>query len=130
MKRARLNEGKAEDGIKSLIDNSIDLVLCDPPYDIAVGGASWDKGFADYMAFMRACLSECVRTLRPGGALLLYGSPCRVWIARMTLLLVDELGMDHVQDMPWVYTQGSQLSNSIALMHSHTPTCMHWLLLL
>jgi len=104
-KRARLHEAKAEEGIKLLQDASIDLVVADPPYDIAVGGVGWDK-VADYMGFARLWLSECVRALRPGGALLLYGSPCRTWMARMALLLVDELGMNHVQDMPWVYTQG------------------------
>ena len=106
MKRARLHEGQAEKAMRSLADASIDLVLADPPYDIAVGGVKWDK-VDDYMGFARSWLSECVRCLRPGGALLVYGSPCRTWMARMTLLLVDELGMNHVQDMPWVYTQGA-----------------------
>lgn len=84
---------------------SVDLVIADPPYDIAVGGVAWDT-VSDYMGFATSWLSECVRVLRPGGALLLYGSPCRTWVSRMTLLLVDELGMNYVQDMPWVYTQG------------------------
>ena len=91
--------------MKQLLDNSVDLILCDPPYDIGVGNMNWDK-VDNYMKFAHDWLVECVRTLRPGGALLLYGSPCRVWIARMTLLLVDNLGMNYVQDMPWVYTQG------------------------
>ena len=112
-----------EECIDSVKTASVDLVLADPPYDIGVGGVKWDK-VDDYMKFARAWLSQCVRALRPAGALLLYGSPCRTWMARMTLLLVDELGMRLVQDMPWVYTQGSQLLNSIALMHSHTPRCL------
>lgn len=122
-KRIRLREGRAEECMASVRDASVDLVIADPPYDIGVGGVKWDK-VDDYMGFARAWLGQCVRALRPAGALLLYGSPCRTWVDRMTLLLVDELGMRHVQDMPWVYTQGSQLSNSIALVHSHTPTCL------
>ena len=105
MKRARLHEQKAEEGIQFLEDACVDLVLADPPYDISVGGVKWDK-VDNYMPFARSWLSECVRCLRPGGGLLLYGSPCRTWMARMTLMLVDELGMNHVQDLPWVYTQG------------------------
>lgn len=106
MKRARLHQGRAEEQLAALSDGSIDLVLADPPYDIGVAGVRWDR-VDDYMRFARAWLTDCVRVLRPAGALLLYGSPCRVWMARMTLLLVDELGMRHVQDMPWVYTQGA-----------------------
>jgi len=87
----------------TLSDGSVDLALCDPPYNIGVD--KWDK-IDDYMKFSRLWLTECVRTLRPGGALLVYGSPCRIWTARMTLLLVDDLGMQHVMDMPWIFTQG------------------------
>lgn len=104
-KRALLHHAKAEEGLRGLADNSVDLVLADPPYNIGVSGARWDK-IDDYMAFSRAWLEQCVRCLRPGGALLVYGSPCRVWVARLTVLLVDDLGMNHVQDMPWVFTQG------------------------
>ena len=81
------------------------LVLADPPYDIGVRGAAWDT-VGDYMSFARGWLVEAVRVLRPGGALLVYGSPCRQWVARMSLLLEDELGMRLVQHLPWIYTQG------------------------
>lgn len=97
----RLTRQPAEEGMRTLPDASIDLVIADPPYDIGV--AKWDTLDLDAA---RVWLTECVRCLRPGGALLLYGSPCRTWIARMTLLLVDTLGMNHVQDLAWVYTQG------------------------
>ena len=105
MTHAHLHKGKTEECMKRICDASVDLVLADPPYDIAVDGVAWDK-VTDYMGFARVWLSECVRVMRPGSALLLYGSPCRTWMARMTVLLVDELGMRYVQDMPWVYTQG------------------------
>ena len=124
MKRIRLQEGRAEECMKSLEDASVDLVLADPPYDIAVGGVKWDK-VDNYMSFARMWLSECVRSLRPAGALLLYGSPCRIWMARMTILLVDELGMKHVQDMPWVYTQGKLELSAAYLYHARTwPLCI------
>ncbi|MBE35379.1 MAG: hypothetical protein CMI16_07475 [Opitutaceae bacterium] len=105
MKRARLEHGDAEEGIKTIESESVDLVIADPPYDIGVGGVKWDS-IPNYMAFAKSWLTECVRCLRPGGALLLYGSPCRMWISRMSVLLVDEMRMRMVQDIPWVYTQG------------------------
>ena len=106
-KRALLKEANAEDEMRRVPDSSADLVIADPPYNIGVGGAKWDK-VNNYMEFARKWLRESVRALRPGGALLLYGSPCRSWIARMTLMLVDELGMKFVMEMPWCYTQGAQ----------------------
>ena len=41
MKRARLSEGRAEEGVARLQGDSVDLVIADPPYDIAVGGVDW-----------------------------------------------------------------------------------------
>lgn len=115
-----LYSGRAEVGMRRLPTGSVDLAICDPPYNIAVGGVDWDK-IDSYMAFAAEWLAQCVRVLRPGGALLLYASPCRIWIARMTVLLVDTLRMHHVQDMPWVYTQGgdSRMENmsSYAVRH-------------
>jgi DNA modification methylase len=106
MKRARVEHRNATEGIRALASNSVDLVIADPPYDIAVGNKAWDK-VKEYMPFARAWLTECVRALRPGGALLVYGSPERMHIARMSVLLVDELNLELVQDIPWVYTQGA-----------------------
>ena len=105
MKRARLQHGSPETGTAGLEPGSVDLVVADPPYNIGVQGSQWDC-IKDYMGFSRAWLTPVVRALRKGGTLLLYGSPCRDWVARVTILLVDELGMQYVQDLPWVYTQG------------------------
>ena len=44
--------------------------------------------------------------MRPGGALIVYGSPERNWTARQAILLEDELGMKLVQNLVWAYSQG------------------------
>ena len=105
MKRAQLSHGTCQTGMAALKSGTVDLILADPPYNIGVDGAAWDK-LKDYMTFAKSWLTESVRILRDGGALLIYGSPCEAWMARMTVLLIDELGMQLVQDMPWVYRQG------------------------
>jgi DNA modification methylase len=85
--------------------DSAQLVLADPPYENVVD-ASWDK-VDDYMAFSRRWLTQATRVLRPGGALLIYGSPERTWIARLTVMLEDEFKINVVQTLCWVYNQGN-----------------------
>ncbi len=103
MKRARLEHGAAEQLFKHLDADSVDLVLADPPYAINI--ATWDK-IDDYLAFSRQWIREAVRTLRPGGALLIYGSPERTWLARLLIMCVDEFGLNHVQKLVWAFGQG------------------------
>ena len=99
--------------------NSAQLVLADPPYENVVD-ANWDK-VDDYIAFSRRWLAEATRVLRPGGALLIYGSPERTWIARLTVMLEDEFKMNVVQTLCWVYSQGggSRVSSMSKLAVQH-----------
>ena len=82
------------------------LVLADPPYE-GVVSAQWDA-VHDYMGFSRGWIGEAVRVLRPGGALLVYGSPERNWIPRLAVMLEDEFGdrIQLVQHLSWVFNQG------------------------
>ena len=91
----------AVEGMSDTVKNgSVSLCICDPPYNIGVkGGNKWDI-LADYMRFAKTWLVQIERSLKPGGALLLYGSPCRDWISRMVVFAVDELNVEFVQDMP------------------------------
>ena len=78
-------------------------------------GEGWDQ-LDDYMRWSRLWLRECVRVLRPGGALFLYGSPAKLWLCRLKLLAADELGLAFVQHISWVYKQGgdSRLKGMLA----------------
>ncbi|EOD27270.1 hypothetical protein EMIHUDRAFT_205290 [Emiliania huxleyi CCMP1516] len=90
----------------ALASGSVDLVIADPPYNIGVQGEGWDQlgvqgegwdQLDDYMRWSRLWLRECVRVLRPGGALFLYG-------------------LAFVQHISWVYKQGgdSRLKGMLA----------------
>jgi len=92
--------------MKKVRDASCALVIADPPYE-GVVQAEWDR-IKDYMGFSRKWIAEAVRILRPGGALLVYGSPERNWISRLSVMLEDEFGdaVCLVQHLSWVYNQG------------------------
>ena len=76
-------------GLKRLADNSVDLVVTDPPYNIAAKDRStmqrgkivstmqawgaWDCYHPfDYDILIMSVISECYRVLKPGGALYMF----------------------------------------------------------
>lgn len=103
---ATLHGESCVDVMKRMPDDQCALVLADPPYE-GVVSAEWDV-VQDYVAFSRNWLREAVRVLRPGGALLVDGSPERNWIARLSVMLEDEFGQSVrlVRQLSWVYNQG------------------------
>lgn len=64
--------------LKSIPDNTIDLVLTDPPYFIGFdGGKGWDnqwKSERDYLDWCAEWSKECVRVLKPNRMLIVWGT--------------------------------------------------------
>lgn len=63
--------------LPTLPDNSVDLILTDPPY-YKVKGDAWDRQWAtatEYLAWLDKVLAEFARVLRPNGSLYLFASP-------------------------------------------------------
>ncbi|HLJ85913.1 MAG TPA: site-specific DNA-methyltransferase [Candidatus Angelobacter sp.] len=56
--------------LAGLPDNSVQLVICDPPYNIRLAG--WDQ-FQDYIAWASQWLRESERVLSPMGNLAIFG---------------------------------------------------------
>jgi len=118
---ATLHVESCVDVMKRMPEGQCALVLADPPYE-GVVSAKWDS-IKDYMAFSRNWLSEAVRILQPGGTLLIYGSPERNWISRLSVMLEDEFGQNVrlVQQLSWVYNQGggSRVSTMVKYAVQH-----------
>jgi DNA modification methylase len=64
-----IHHGDAIEGMRKLPDNSVDLVLTDPPYNIHI--ADWDTwpSVEEYVAFMGEVFTEAERVLKPTGSL-------------------------------------------------------------
>lgn len=64
--------------MRSLDDNSVDMVFADPPFNLS---KTYDDGIDDnlstskYLSWCYEWLSECIRVLKPGGALFVYNIP-------------------------------------------------------
>lgn len=75
--------------LKSLPDNSIDLIATDPPY-FRVKNVGWDRQWADnkeYLAWLDNILAEFCRVLKPAGSLYLF---CGWALASDTEILLRE----------------------------------------
>ena len=63
--------------LPELPDNSVDMVLTDPPY-FKVKGDAWDNQWdkpAEFLAWLDRVLAEFARILKPNGSLYLFASP-------------------------------------------------------
>lgn len=62
-------------GMKKLKDESVDIIICDPPYNIGkdFGNNSDKQKMDEYLLWCDTWISECIRILKPTGTLYIYG---------------------------------------------------------
>ena len=62
-------------GMKKIPDDSIDIIICDPPYNIGKDfGNNSDKQEMDtYLEWCDEWIEQCIRILKPDGTLFIYG---------------------------------------------------------
>jgi adenine-specific DNA-methyltransferase len=69
--------GDCLDVLPTLPDNSVDLVLTDPPY-FKVKGDAWDRQWdkpAQFLVWLDAVVEQLARVMKPNGSLYLFASP-------------------------------------------------------
>ncbi|UAB79432.1 site-specific DNA-methyltransferase [Erythrobacter sp. SCSIO 43205] len=107
-------DGDCIEAMRSIPDNSIDLVFADPPYNLQLGGDlnrpdgsevdavtdHWDQfeSFRAYDEFTKAWLMEAKRILKPDGALWVIGSYHNIY--RVGAILQD-IGFWILNDIVW-----------------------------
>ncbi len=103
----KIIQGDCQDILKTLPENSVDSICCDPPYELGFMGKSWDStGIANN----KEMWAECLRVLKPGGHLLAF-SGTRTY-HRMASA-IEDAGFE-VRDMiEWVYGSGFPKSLNI-----------------
>lgn len=115
---------------RHLPDQSVDLVITDPPFGIEFKAkrANYNRkesrvlaGYkevdgADYQAFTRAWLTEIKRVLKPSGSLYIFSG----WNYLKDLLIVlDELEMPLVNHLIWKYQFGLVTTRKYVTSHYH-----------
>ena len=62
-------------GMKKIKNNSVDIIICDPPYNIGkdFGNNSDKQDMTKYLEWCDNWIKECIRILKPNGTLYIYG---------------------------------------------------------
>ena len=79
-----LFSGDSAEVLKTLKDNSIDLLATDPPYGLSFMGKDWDKVLPP-----KEIWQECYRVLKPGSFIAVMSSPRSDLLYRMIQKLED-----------------------------------------
>ena len=104
----RLLIGSCLDRLGELPDCSIDAVVCDPPYELALLGKTWDSSG---IAYNVETWRQCLRVLKPGGHLLAFGGT-RTY-HRMTVA-IEDAGFEIRDSLHWIYGTGFPKSRNVS----------------
>lgn len=108
------------EGMTSLPDNSVDLIIADPPYNLSKGGNwSWDnsvvlKGLGgnwnkvmeswdampleEYWKFTLAWISEAKRILKPSGSMWIFGTYHNIGIINVVCQMLE---IEIINEVVW-----------------------------
>lgn len=101
----KINIMPAEDGLKKIDDNFIDLIFADPPYNIGInycqGKYKDNLPINEYLNLSRIWWEECYRILKPAGSIYImhYFYICSKWLD-----ILESIGFKYNNAISWVYS--------------------------
>lgn len=93
-----LYHGDCLDLLQQMSDNTIDAVVCDPPYGLAFMGKKWD-----YDVPSEEIWKECLRVLKPGGHLLAFAG---TRTQHRMAVRIEDAGFEIRDMIAWLYGSG------------------------
>ncbi|MGM0218737.1 DNA-methyltransferase [Enterococcus sp. AZ126] len=98
--------GDAMTEIKKLSDDSINLIIADPPYNLSKDYISTKDNmeFNEYINFSKAWLSEVKRVLKPNGTMYIFMG--FRFISYLYSIMEQDLDLHFNSWITWHYTQG------------------------
>jgi site-specific DNA-methyltransferase (adenine-specific) len=106
---ANIYQGNNLDILPELQSNSVDAIVCDPPYELGFMGKSWDSSGIAYSVEL---WQQCLRVLKPGGHLLAFGGT-RTW--HRLAVAIEDAGFEIRDNIAWLYGSGFPKSHNVAL---------------
>jgi hypothetical protein len=100
--------GDCAETLKQLPDESVDLIVTDPPYSLSFRGLAWDKALPSLEA-----LKECLRVLKAGGFAFFMCSPQQKMLSHM-IIRFGEAGFETgFSSIYWTYARGQPKINKV-----------------
>lgn len=112
------------DYLATVKDESVDLVLTDPPYMIGFdGGKKWDSQWATEAEYLEWCdlwTKECVRVLKPNGMLVVWGTlKTDTFIKYKLQSLSADDRLVPQNEIIWSYNWGGRSKKNFARKHEY-----------
>ncbi|MGW8256882.1 MAG: DNA-methyltransferase [Thermoguttaceae bacterium] len=116
-RKNRLICGDAIEIMDTFPETSVDLVIADPPYNLGKNyGNNRDlKAWDEYESFTKSWLRQAVRILKPTGSIYVFMGVR--FIAKLFLILEEELHLQFNGWITWHYTQGMGRKNGFSPRH-------------
>ena len=106
--------------LSELEDESVDLVVVDPPYFEIVKN-DWDNQWEseqDYLEWCSAWTAECFRVLKPGGCFYVWGTTKTDTFLKYKLGVLNEMDDAHYQNwIIWAYDWGGRTKKKFPRKH-------------
>jgi adenine-specific DNA-methyltransferase len=109
--------------LSAMDDNSIDLVLTDPPYFIGFdGGKGWDSQWSsedDYLSWCDQWTQECARVLKPNRMMVVFGTLKTDTFIQYKLQTNNIEGLVTQNELIWSYNWGGRGKSNFARKHEY-----------
>lgn len=106
--------------LSGLPDESVDLVVVDPPYFEIVKNA-WDNQWEseqDYLEWCHSWTAECFRVLKPGGCFYVWGTTKTDTFLKYKLGVLNNMPDAHYQNwIIWAYDWGGRTKKKFPRKH-------------
>jgi len=118
--RMHLHNEDCLDYLQSLASESVDMVLTDPPYFKIVKN-DWDNQWKTEQEYLNWCLKwtrECIRVLKPGGSMIVWGTDkTDTYLNYRILVNGMKPGLTHHYQGVWSYEWGAKSKKNITTKH-------------
>lgn len=106
MDKIKLINEDALVALKQIEDNSVNLIIADPPYNLSKNyiGTSDSMEFKEFMVFTKKWLTEARRVLKDNGVIYVFMG--MRMISYVYVFMEQELNLNFQNWITWHYTQG------------------------
>ena len=108
--------------LKTISDNSVDLVLTDPPYNIGFdGGKGWDKWKTEqeYLDWCMEWSRECIRVLKDNRMFVVWGTLKTDTFIKYKINLNTIENIYSQNEIVWSYNWGGRGKDNFARKHEY-----------